>query len=157
MGATATCRLSTGAGSWALFPASISAASNWIAWTKRPVCGRGSDGRNQRMRTADLEARSTTLPGTAEEEARKPAMATDELLREQWKSADVGLSSSMPALAQTPRCGSRCRPYRRDPVWFVLAVPTRSPLCARKWRGHLLREPISLGPIGFCYRDFHHE
>jgi len=36
-----------------------------------------------------------------------------------------------------------------------LAVPTRSRLCARKWRGHLLREPISLGPIGFCYRDFH--
>ena len=37
-----------GAGSWALYPASISAASNWIAWTKRLVCGRGSDARNQR-------------------------------------------------------------------------------------------------------------
>jgi CBS domain-containing protein len=24
-------------------PASISAASNWIAWTRRRVCGRGSD------------------------------------------------------------------------------------------------------------------
>ena len=32
-----------GVGSWALFPASISAASNWIAWTRRRVCGRGSD------------------------------------------------------------------------------------------------------------------
>src|SRR6516225_4343964 len=123
MGATATCRSSAGAGSSALFPASISAASNWIAWTKRPVCGRGSDGRHQRTRTADPEVRPTTLPNTAEEEAREPAMATDELLQEQRKSAGVRLSSSMPALAPTPRCGSRCRPYRRDPVWFVLAVP----------------------------------
>jgi hypothetical protein len=25
-----------------------------------------------------------------------------------------------------------------------------------RWKpGHLLREPISLGAIGFCYRDFH--
>ena len=32
-----------GVGSWALFPASISAAENWIAWTRRRVCGRGSD------------------------------------------------------------------------------------------------------------------
>jgi predicted phosphoribosyltransferase len=31
---------------------------------------------------------------------------------------------------------------------------TRSRRCARKRRGHLLREPISLGAIGFCYRDF---
>ena len=90
-----------GAGLWALSPASISAASNWIAWTKRPVCGRGSDGRNQRTRTADPEVRPTTLPNTAEEEAREPAMATDELLQEQRKSAGVGLSSSMPALAPT--------------------------------------------------------
>jgi len=67
--------------------------------------------------------RPTTLPNTAEEEAREPAMATDELLQEQRKSAGVRLSSSMPALAPTPRCGSRCRPYRCDPVWFVLAVP----------------------------------
>ena len=42
-----------GAGSWALFPASISAASNWIAWTKRPVSGRGFDGRNQRTALRD--------------------------------------------------------------------------------------------------------
>ena len=45
--------------------------------------------------------RPTTLPNTAEEEAREPAMATDELLQEQRKSAGVGLSSSMPALAPT--------------------------------------------------------
>jgi hypothetical protein len=44
-------------------------------------------------------------------------MATDELLQEQWKSAGVGLSSSMPALAPIPRPGSRCRPYRCGPVW----------------------------------------
>ena len=43
--------------------------------------------------------RPTTLPNTAEEEAREPAMATDELLQEQRKSAGVRLSSSMPALA----------------------------------------------------------
>src|SRR6516164_9422195 len=53
MGATATCRSSTAAGSWESFPASISAASNWIAWMRKPVCGRGSDGRNQR--TAERE------------------------------------------------------------------------------------------------------
>src|SRR5271165_5012327 len=62
MRATATCRSSTGTRSWALFLASISAASNWIAWTKRPVCGRGSDGRNQRTTTAELEARPVRTP-----------------------------------------------------------------------------------------------
>src|SRR6516225_1164794 len=62
MGATATCRWSTRAGSWALFPASISAASNWIAWTKKPVCGGGSDARNQRTTTAELKARLCAEP-----------------------------------------------------------------------------------------------
>ena len=71
-GVTATCRLSTGAGLWALFPASISVVSNWTAWTKKPVCGRGSDARNQCTTTAELEARLCAEPNRARS-SRDPA------------------------------------------------------------------------------------
>jgi len=80
-------------------------------------------------------------------------MATDELLQapsKQWKSVDVGLSR-------------RCQRWRRHtdagrppvvPFGSSSRCRTRSRLCARKRRGHLPREPICLGAIGFCYRDF---
>jgi predicted phosphoribosyltransferase len=61
----------------------------------------------------------------------------------------------MPALAPTPRCGSRCRPYRCDPVWLVLAVPDTLAALREKTARLSAPEPISLGTIGFCYCDFH--
>src|SRR6516165_8466433 len=42
------CRSSMRARSWALSRVSISAASSWIAWTRKPGCGSGSDGSAQR-------------------------------------------------------------------------------------------------------------
>ena len=99
--------------------------------------------------------RPTTLPNTAEEEAREPSMATDELLQEQRKSAGVGLSSSMPALRRHDDAGRAAGRTAVTPFGSSLRCRTRSRLGARKRRGHLPREPISLGAIGFCYRDFH--
>src|SRR6516164_8515554 len=42
------CLSLTAARSWASFRASISAASNWIAWTRKQACGNGSEGRSRR-------------------------------------------------------------------------------------------------------------
>jgi len=60
-GRYAMCRSLTATRSWALFHASISPVSSWIASTRRLACGSGSDGRSQRTTTTGHGARLITL------------------------------------------------------------------------------------------------
>ena len=85
-------------------------------------------------------------------------MATDELLQapsKQWKSVDVGLSRRCQRWRRHHDAGRAAGRTAVTPFGSSLRCRTRSRLGARKRRGHLPREPISLGAIGFCYRDFH--